>query len=134
MVTHMGQAPADHVVLTFNSTFDLVRIGPDGRRETVPFKIPQTKVLVVTDVDWQMNPPMVGQKFHRLRMTIVNLETNEENTAFESSAVLNDLGQGGINVGMTSGFVVSSKAKIKVDPPSIATGYTVIIRGYLTRE
>jgi hypothetical protein len=136
MVTHMGQVPRDHVVLTFNASFDLVRIGPDGVRETNPFKVPQNNVLVVTDVDWQMEPPTGGspQKFHKLRMFTVNLESNETNTVFESSATLNDLGKGGINVEMTSGIVVSSKAKIKVEPPSIATGYSVIIRGYLTRE
>jgi|RhiMetdeSRZDD1v2_1073273.scaffolds.fasta_scaffold850389_2 hypothetical protein len=135
MVTHMGQAPRDHVVLTLNATFDLVRIGPDGVRDPNPFKVPLNNVLVVTDVDWQINPPMVGiPNFHTLRMSIVNLATNETNTVFESSATLNDLRQGGINVEMTSGIVVSSKAKIKVEPPSIATGYSVIIRGYLTRE
>lgn len=136
MVTHMGAAPGDHVVLTFNSTFDLVRIGPDGVRATTPFKIPPNNFIVVTDVDWQIRAVAGGtaQKFHKLRMFTVNLTTNETNTVFESSATLNDEGQGGINVEMTSGIVVSSKAKIQVEPPAMAgIEYIVIVRGYLTR-
>lgn len=133
----MGQAPGDHVVLTLNATFDLVRIGPNGVRETNPFKVPQNNVLVVTDVDWQISTPPLGPppKFHKLRMFTINLATNETNTIFESSATLNDSGQGGINVEMTSGIVVSSKAQIKVEAlPVAGPHYSVIIRGYLHRE
>ena len=62
-LTHMGRSPQDHVLLKANppDTGDCVsnqkelrRILPDGTEETTAFQTPAGRMLVVTDVDWEV--------------------------------------------------------------------------------
>jgi hypothetical protein len=139
--THMGQRPSEHVTLEAvdvgggdQEDLNLRRIHPDGTRETSPFSVPASKVLVVTDVDWQYNSgdPKSRQTF---RIFIRDFENDESHRVFESTIILNDSGDGGISEGMTSGFVLSSKGTLQGDvSPGGGMINHIIIRGYLCRE
>jgi hypothetical protein len=138
MVTHIGQLPADHVTLALSGTpgtadFDFFRIDQDGVRAATPFKVPPQRVLIVTDVEWEISGP--AQEFQTFGLIIKNLASGVGSRVFESSVILNNLGKGGKNEEMTSGFVVSSRGKIEVEMTAIAgRQYHVILRGYIHRE
>jgi len=153
--THMGQKASAHVVLEAvggviggcePGGLDFVRVLPDGKLDTVnvnesgAFRIPARKVLVVTDVDWQYVHPDGQQQagnIQVLRLIIENLATPENRRrAFESTITLSNTGQGGISEHMTSGFIVSSDARIcpEVSPGPTGPPYGLqhlIVRGYL---
>lgn len=145
--THVGQSPSDHVVLGLAAGatggceprgFEFIRVLPDGTLDAGHFRVPAREVLVVTDVDWQYNRGVPGDR-QILRLFIENLTTGDSNIAFESTVILNAQGDGGISEAMTSGFVVSSAARICPDllPGPLGPPFGlnhVILRGYLTAE
>ena len=107
------------------------------------WRVPVGQALVITDVDWEyVHPQGVGAagKIEVLRLFIENLATpSNTRRAFESTIILSSHGEGGISEAMTSGFVVSSKARICPDvfpgplgPPSGLQH--LILRGYLIAE
>lgn len=128
---------------------DFVRNLPDGTKDNInvnpsgAFRIPKGKVLVVTDVDWQYvhpNGAAGAGAIQVLRLFIENLaDPNETRRYFASTITLSSLGQGGISESMTSGFIVSSKARIC---PNVSPGPTgppfglqhLIVRGYLAPD
>ncbi len=126
---------------------DFVRNLPDGSRDTVnvsstgAFRIPKGHVLVVTDVDWQYVHPdgaAAAGTIEILRLFIENLSTAESNRAFESTVTLSSVGEGGASVAASSGFIVSSKARICPDvvpgPAGPPSGLQhLIVRGYLAK-
>ena len=137
MTTHLGQKPKDHVVLEIVGTaegLDFQRNLPDGTSSGI-FRVPRGMVLVVTDVDWQYNAGTPGER-QTLRLSIVNLaDPTESRRVFESSVMLNNSGSGGISEAMTSGFVVSSAARLAVDEePGGGVLNHAILRGYLSPE
>jgi hypothetical protein len=130
-----------------SAMLDFQRILSDGGIETGPgglgYRVPIGQALVVTDVDWQYIHPdgaAAAGKIEVLRLFIENL-ANPSHTgrAFESTIILSSHGEGGICEAMTSGFVVSSEARICPDvfpgPQGPPSGLQhLILRGYLIAD
>jgi hypothetical protein len=153
MVSHLGQKIDDHVVLELiggvkggygPQQHDWVRCMPDGTRAqgTGPggqFRVPKGSALVITDVDWQYNlssGPGVMQVFRLFVVPLDDDSPSAGNRVFESAVVLGTQGSGGASVSMTTGFVVSSKARLGVDVTPGPLGppgglQHAILRGYL---
>jgi hypothetical protein len=126
---------------------DFVRNLSDGSVESGPgglgWRAPAGKVLVVTDVDWQYVHPQGATQagtIQVLRLFIQNL-ANPDNSrrALDSTIILSATGEGGVSQAMTSGFVVSSKARIGPDlfpgPSGPPSGLQhLILRGYLIAD
>src|SRR5678816_931526 len=135
--THLGRKASEMVSLSgnFNATGEIffLRTLPDGT--STPFTIPAGKVLIITDVNWQIeagNPGAVA----RLSLRIENLA----NPIFirdvhKSVLTLNSAGVNGVNERLGAGIAVSSAAKITalLTTPSGALGSLYLI-GYLAPE
>ncbi len=148
-VTHVGQRFGEHVTLEVvggatggcgAAQRDFVRNLPDGTRTGGFFRVPDGKVLVVTDVDWQYVHPSGAagaDKLQIMRLFIQSLvNPSDELRAFESAIVLSSEGEGGASEAMQSGFVVSSAARLCPDvfpgPEGPPSGLQhLILRGYL---
>jgi hypothetical protein len=153
MATHLGQVATDHIVLELvggmnggcgPGRLDFVRVLPDGNIQSGPgglgYRIPRRRFLVITDVDWQYVHPThaaAAGTIEILRLFIENLgNPSLSRRAFESTVTLSSRGEGGISESMTSGFVVSSAARICPDlfpgPEGPPFGLQhLILRGYL---
>ena len=149
--SHLGRPASDHVTLEMvgglkggygPDKLDFVRVLPDGTTEKTPdglgWRVPEGRVLVVTDVDWQyQHPEGEAGKLQVLRLMVEGLgERPQSRRAFESAVVLSPQGAGAANVSMTAGFVVSSKARIAPDlTPGPRGGLQhAIVRGYMMPE
>ena len=152
-ITHMGQRVSEHVTLEVvggmnggcgPAKLDFLRVLPDGSFESgaggLGYRVPEGKLLVITDVDWQYvhpNPGSAAGKIQVLRLFIENLsDPSKSRRAFESTLTLSSEGEGGISENMTSGFIVSSAARICPDvfpgPQGPPSGLQhLILRGYL---
>jgi hypothetical protein len=142
--THLGQPPANHVLLESigvastgdpATDLDFFRTLPDG--STTPsgpagFRVPARQVLIITDVDWQYaGSPGTSQTF---RIFIKSLKDSNSpgRRVFESTIELDGEGNGGISEAMTAGFVVSSEVRLAVDTsPGGGKIQHVLLRGYL---
>lgn len=126
---------------------DFVRVLPDGNVETGPgglgYRVPTGQALVITDVDWQYVHPQgatVAGRIMVLRLFIENIaNASVSRRAFESTITLSSRGEGGISEAATSGFVVSSKARICPDvfpgPTGPPSGLQhLLLRGYLIAD
>lgn len=155
-VTHMGQPTSEHVTLEVvggmnegcgRAKSDFLRVLPDGNIDNgarrFGYRVPAGKVLVITDVDWQFVHPdheNAAGKIEVLRLFIENLkEPMKKRRVFESAITLSSLGEGGISESLTSGFMVSSAARICPDvspgPQGPPSGLQhLILRGYLIPE
>jgi len=122
------------------ASLDFVRVLPDGSSSPGFFRVPEGRLLVVTDADWQYAHATRANKMEILRLFIENLaDPSQDRRAFESTILLNADGEGGISEHMTTGLVVSSQARICPDlfpgplgPPSGLQH--LIIRGYMVPE
>jgi hypothetical protein len=152
VTTHLGQNPLDHVVLEIvggmnggygPEKLDFVRNGPDGTRVSAPspgsFRVPVGKLLVITDVDWQYAHGTPGDmQIFRLFADPLSSSSPPGSglRVFESAIVLGPQGSGGASIAMTSGFTISSKARIGADvfpgPTGLGGLQHVLLRGYLT--
>lgn len=135
--THLGRKASEIVSLSgfFNGSGEIIflRTFPNGT--ATEFTIPAGKVLIITDVNWQIdsgNPGTVA----RLLLRIENLA----NPIFirdvhKSVLTLNSAGVNGVNERLGAGIAVSSAAKITAHPtiPSGALGSLYLI-GYLAPE
>jgi len=126
---------------------DFLRIHSDGMEQSGPrgsgwgWRVPVGQALVITDVDWEYIHPQgaaMAGKIEVLRLWVQNLTTpNLGGRVFESTITLSSHGEGGISEAMTSGFVVSSKARICPDvvPGPVSQGVGglqyLVLRGYL---
>jgi hypothetical protein len=127
---------------------DFVRQLKDGGSDAGPggvaWRVPQGQALVVTDVDWQYVHPNGAQgagdmQIMRLFVDSFDLNTGGSARQFESAIILSANGEGGACVSMTSGFVVSSKAKIRPDVTPGPNGppggiQHIILRGFLIAD
>ena len=123
---------------------DFVRVLADGKSQSGPgglgWRVPAGKALVITDVDWQYIHPQgaaAASQIQVLRLFVENLvNPSQTRRAFESAITLSSLGEGGVSEAMTTGFVVSSKARVCPDvfpgPQGPPSGLQhLILRGYL---
>ena len=121
-----------------------MRVLADGNLQGGPgglgWRVPAGEALVITDVDWQYIHPQGAAEAGRiqvLRLFVENLATPiNTRRAFESAITLGSLGEGGVSEAMTTGFVVSSKARVCPDvfpgPQGPPFGLQhLILRGYL---
>ncbi len=135
--THLGRKASEIVnlsgisLLTGEITF--LRTLPDGKASE--FTIPAGKVLVITDVNWQVasgNPGSVS----RLSLRIDNLANPIFiRNVYESVVTLTSAGVNGSNERLGAGIVISSAAKLTatVTIPSGALNSLFLI-GYLAPE
>jgi hypothetical protein len=151
--THLGQPASQLITLIgqcddFSCQDTLLRAFPDGTMQTCPggrgapvkcdYRVPDGMVLVVTDVNWtfKANPGARGN----LGLFVDPLPTGSAAIPAYWSQVKDDNGVFGVQVSdhLTSGFVVSSKARIR--PQYSASGNntttftTVLVRGYLVAD
>jgi len=135
--THLGRKASEMVSLSglFNNNGEIffLRTLPDGT--SAAFTIPAGKVLIITDVNWQIDSGNPGTVV-RLLLRIENLANpalirNVHNSVF----TLNSAGVNGVNERLGAGIVVSSAAKItaQLTAPSGALGALYLI-GYLAPE
>ena len=145
MSTHLGQPPENHVVLESlifpEGWVDWERNFPDGTHSG--YRVPVGMMLVITDVDWhyESSEPGSTQTFRLFLVAtgrdpvLESILPAHQSIVFESPVVTGPLGSGGASVAMTTGFVVSSTARIRCDVyPSRAGLQHVNLRGYLTPE
>jgi len=135
--THLGRKASEMVSLSglFNATGEIffMRTLPDGTATS--FTIPAGKVLIITDVNWQIeagNPGTVA----RLLLRIENLANPSLiRNVHNSVLTLNSAGVNGNNERLSSGIVVSSAARItaNLNIPTGALGGLYLI-GYLAPE
>jgi hypothetical protein len=135
--THLGRKASEIVSLSglFNANGEIffMRTLPDGTASA--FTIPVGKVLVITDVNWQIesgNPGTVT----RLSLRIENLANPSLiRNVHNSVLTLNSAGVNGVNEHLGAGIAVSSAAKITANlvAPSGALGGLYLI-GYLAPE
>ena len=151
-MSHLGQSVTAHVILELvhgylggygPGNFDWIRILADGSREsgTGPggqFRVPDGFALVITDVDWQYADASSPGTMQVLRLFVTPLKGNDltGSRVFESAVVLGPDRSNGAAVAMTTGFVVSSDARIGIDvfPGPIGPPGGIqhaILRGYL---
>jgi hypothetical protein len=135
--THLGRKASDMVSLSglFNANGEIffMRTLPDGTNAS--FTIPPGKVLIITDVNWQIEAGNPG--------TVVRLLLRIENLAnpiffrnvHNSLLTLNSAGINGSNERLGTGIAVSSAAKITahLTAPSGALSNLFLI-GYLAPE
>ncbi len=136
--THVGRKASEIVSLSglFNNTGEIffMRTLPDGKAEA-SFTIPAGKVLIITDVNWQIDSGNPG--------TVVRLLLRIENLAnpifirnvHNSVLTLNSAGVNVVNERLGTGIAVSSAAKITahLTAPTGALGGLFLI-GYLVPE
>ena len=135
--THLGRKASEMVSLSglFNTSGEVffLRTLPDGNATS--FTIPAVKVLVITDVNWQItagNPGTVA----RLSLRIDNLANPALiRDVFDSVITLNSGGVNGANENLRAGIVVSSAAKITahLTIPTGALDHLFLI-GYLAPD
>ena len=135
--THLGRKASEIVSLSgfFNSTGEIIflRTLPNGT--AAEFTIPAGKVLVITDVNWQIefgNPGTVA----RLNLRIENLANPTFiRNVHNSLLTLTSAGLNGVNERLGAGIVISSAAKITANltTPSGALSSLFLV-GYLAPE
>jgi len=126
--------------------WDFVRNLPDGTREETPdglgWRVPAGQALVITDVDWQYVHPdgaAAAGMIQILRLYVESLDGSASERQLDSTIKLGSRGEGGISEAMTTGFVVSSQARICPDvtpgPQGPPSGLQhLILRGYLIAD
>ena len=135
--THLGRKASEFVSLS--GLFDMsgnvffLRSLPNG--DATPFTVPAGKVLVITDIQWQIDSGNPG--------TVSRLALNVENVAnpgltrrvYNSVLTLNTAGVNNVTDSLTSGILVSSAAQLKANLtiPTGALGGLFLI-GYLVPE
>lgn len=135
--THVGRKASELVSLSgiFNSSGEIFfqKTLPDGT--AIPFTIPAGKVLIITDVNWQIdsgNPGAVA----RLLLRVENLANPSLiRNVYNSVLTLNSAGVNESNERFGTGIAVSSAAKITaiLNTPSGALTSLFLI-GYLVPD
>jgi hypothetical protein len=144
-ITHVGTPVNDLVTLQLISgarngcgpaKFDVVRIFPDGTSGAEPFRVPDGRSLVITELDWYYfnGPPGLTVI---LSVFTENLrDGSKRNVVFQSPLRLGSDGVGGASERMTTGFAVSSSGRLCFDVLNGSIGTPmrlsrVLLRGYL---
>lgn len=144
-ITHVGTSASDLLTLQVISgartgcgpaKFDVIRVLPDGTSGAEPFRIPEDRSMVITELDWYYfnGPPGLTVV---LSVFAENLrDPSRRNTVFQSPIRLGSDGVGGASERMTTGFAVSSSARLCFEVLNGSIGYPmrlsrVLLRGYL---
>ncbi len=140
---HLGRNPSDQVVLQWAGGTEFVALFPDGTQQRPDptnlhhccYRVPDNRVLVITDVDWSYSGGRPGQT-QRLRLSVNNLARPTLRTfPYQTVLTLDESGQGGSSQSLTSGFVLSSKARLGFDViPGGGTVQAIVVRGYLALD
>ena len=135
--THLGRKASEMVSLSglfdANGVIFFLRTLPDGTATS--FTIPAGKVLIITDINWQIefgNPGTVA----RLLLRVENLANPSLfRNVHNSVLTLNSAGVNASNERLTAGIAVSSAAKItaSLNTPTGSLGGLFLI-GYLVPE
>ena len=144
-VTRLAVPPNDFVTLEMISgakegcgeaRLDFRRLFPDGTSSPEVFRIPEGRLLLVTDVDWHYSSGAPG--LVQILALIVENRTDQakRHTSFESTIRLGSDGVGGTSEHLTTGFVISSSARICIELRNGPIGSPlrlskVLLRGYL---
>lgn len=137
--SHLGQPISVHVILgcygtvqgDSSVTWTFYRILPDGTVDD--FILPQGKVLVVTDVDWNYNSGEVN-KLQTFRIISKVHKKEIRNVIFASSLPGDKNGSGGGSVSMTTGFVISNMKILEFNLESGGSLNDISMRGYVTNS
>ena len=122
-----------------DAAVDFVRTLPDGMAAADVFRVPEGRLLVVTDLDWQYLSGPPGSTAI-LRVMVQNLaDKAKRRRVFESTVRIGADGATGASEHMTTGFVVSSHARVCLDlvPGPLGSPLRiskVLMRGYLADE
>jgi hypothetical protein len=119
----------------FNNSGEIffMRTLPDGTATS--FNIPAGKVLIITDVNWQITAGTPGT-VSRLNLRIDNLANPALiRNVYDSVVTLNSAGVNGSNENLRAGIVVSSAAKITANM-NIPAGalQSLFLIGYLAPD
>jgi hypothetical protein len=144
-VTHLGVPANDLVTLQVitgarngcgSAKFDVVRVLPDGSSSADPFRVPEGRELIVTELDWYyFNGPPGAMVI--LSVLAENLrDSGKRSIVFQSPIRLGTDGVGGASERMTSGFGISSSSRLCFDVVNGTVGYPtrlskMLVRGYL---
>jgi hypothetical protein len=115
---------------------DFVRVMPDGSTASGVFRVPEGQALIATDVDWLYVAGNPGQT-EVLQVQIENLhDSSVRQTAFQSVVTLGRDGVGGATNHLSTGFMVSSEARVCVNALPGPIGWptrlsNVVLRGLL---
>lgn len=152
--SHLNQDPRSHVVLTREANVpggcglqqsDFFRIHPDGTKDEEPFRVPEGRLLVVTDVDWWLADFQETIPHHENSSTYFTLGLQHaygeghfsEYVVFRDEKRDDFQGRLGDSVAMTTGFVVAPdtpicpNAQVNPTPDTDLLRLQVILRGYL---
>jgi hypothetical protein len=147
-ITHVGTTVDDLITLQVISgarngcgpaKFDVVRVLPDGTSGAEGFRIPDGRSIIITELDWYYfnGPPGLTVV---LSVFAENLrDPSKRNIVFQSPLRLGSDGVGGASERMTTGFAVSSSARLCFDVLNGSVGYPmrlskVLLRGYLVDQ
>ncbi len=147
-VTHVGVPANDLVTLQVisgarngcgSAKFDVVRVLSDGTLSADPFRVPDGRQLIVTELDWYyFNGPPGAMII--LSVLAENLrDASKRSIVFQSPIRLGTDGVGGASERMTSGFAISSSGRLCFDVVNGTVGYPirlskVLLRGYLVDQ
>jgi hypothetical protein len=147
-VTHAGLPLKDLVTLQViagarngcgPAKFDVVRVLPDATSGAEPFRIPDGRALVVTEVDWHYfnGPPNVSIVFAVIAENLG--DSTKRSVVCQSPVRLGADGAGGASERMTTGFALSSSARFCFDVVNGSAANPVrlskvLLRGYLVDE
>ena len=147
-VTHTRARVSDMITLQMISgarngcgpaKFDVVRLSADGTSGSEPFRFPEGRSMIITEVDWYYfnGPPGL-----MVVLSVINenlRDASKRSTVFQSPVRLGADGVGGTSERLTTGFAVSSSARLCFDVLNGSTGHPmrlsrVLLRGYLANE
>lgn len=148
--SHLGLDIGDHVVLKGFSSGDddgcldsflgvLFRVLPDGSKEPQPFEVPAGRLLVITDVEWEVDGLVGGGKLNPGRTVFMGVSIGGSGV-FRSRSVEVGFQRGrlGTSEQLTAGFPVGEGTQIctfatQTDAftSSNARLVVVLLRGYL---
>jgi hypothetical protein len=115
---------------------DFIRVKPDGSASADAFRIPDGQARIVTDVDWLYSNGGPGLTEVLLVLIESLADSSTRQTVLQSTIRLGVDGAGGASEHSTSGFLVSSSARVCVDviPGPVGSPLrlsNVVLRGYL---
>jgi hypothetical protein len=147
-ITHVGVPVNDLITLQVTSgarngcgpaKFEVVRVSPDGTTSAEAFRVPDGRSMVITELDWYYFNGAPGLTVV-LTVFAENLrDANKRSIVFQSPLRLGSDGVGGVTERMTTGFAVSSGARLCFDVLNGTLGYPmrlskVVLRGYLVDQ